>query len=66
MTSWMKHAADVQCRWQIFSEHCQFIHSGIRIRKQVGYEEVNKQKPFRLNKLLTKLRKVKRGKAPVK
>ena len=48
-----------------FPDVDRFINSVLKIRKLVGYEQLTKQKRFRLKKLLTKLRKEKRGKAPI-
>ncbi|KAL3968041.1 neuroligin [Sarotherodon galilaeus] len=43
-----------------------FIKSVLKIRRVVGYEQLSKQKRFRLKKILTKLRREKRGKTPLK
>ena len=43
-----------------------FIRSVMNIRRVVGYEQLSKQKRFRLKKLLTKLRKEKREKISLK
>ena len=48
-----------------FPDVNRFINSVLKIRKLVGYEQLSKQKRFRLKKILTKLRKEKRGKAPI-
>ncbi|XP_025765058.1 uncharacterized protein LOC112847526 [Oreochromis niloticus] len=43
-----------------------FIKSVLKIRRVVDYEQLSKQKRFRLKKILTKLRREKRGKTPSK
>ena len=43
-----------------------FIYTVLKIRKMADYEQLSKQKRFRLKKILTKIRKEKRGKAPLK
>lgn len=58
-----KHSVDLT---KFFPDTDRFINSVLKISKQVGYEQLSKPKRYRLKKILTKLRKIKRGKTLLK